>query len=321
MSYARIAEKLRLGDRIILDGGTGTDLQRRGVPMSGDTWCADANLTHPDVVRSVHHGYIEAGADIITANTFATSPLLFSHLGRIDGIRRIDSVAMALAKESAAGPDVCIAGSMSTMRPVVPGGDRNTEVDIDEGTARALFQRKAEVLRAAGCDLLMMEMMRDTDYAVWASEAALATRLPVWIGISTERGKNGQLQGWGRDDCTLEDIVRALTALQPAVMMSMHTSVNDTEEALAVLRRHWSGPIATYPECGYFESPDWRFVDVIPPAELVRQSRRWQAFGVTAFGGCCGIGPEHIAALSDGLPASKSFLTGPTRPIRLWSQD
>ena len=302
MSYARIAEQLRLGDRIILDGGTGTDLQRRGAPMSGDTWCADANLTHPDVVRAVHHGYIDAGADNITANTFATSPLLFRHLGRIDDMVGIDTVAVALAKECAAGTEVCVAGSMSTMRPVVPGGDRNVGVDIDEGTARALFQRKADVLRSAGCDLLMMEMMRDTDYAVWACEAALATSLPVWIGISTERGKNGQLQGWGRDDCALEDIVRALTALRPAVMMFMHTSVNETEEALAVLRTHWSGPIATYPECGYFESPDWRFVEVIPPAELVRTSRRWQAFGVTAFGGCCGIGPEHIAALSGALP-------------------
>ena len=303
MSYARIAAKLRLGDRIILDGGTGTDLQRRGAPMSGDTWCADANLTHPDIVRAVHRGYIDAGADIITANTFATSPLLFSHLGRIADMVRIDTVAVSLAKECVAGTEVCVAGSISTMRPVVPGGDRNAEVDIDEGTARALFQRKAEVLRAAGCDLLMMEMMRDTDYAVWASEAAIATGLPVWIGISTEHGKNGQLQGWSRDDCALEDIVRALTALQPAVMMIMHTSVNDTEEALAVLRRHWSGPIAAYPECGYFESPDWRFVDVIPPAELVRESRRWQALGVTAFGGCCGIGPEHIAALSGALPS------------------
>jgi homocysteine S-methyltransferase len=302
MSYARIAAKLRRGDTIILDGGTGTDLQSRGAPMSGDTWCADANLSHPELVREVHRGYIEAGADIITANTYATSPLLFSHLGRIDDMLRIDAAAVALAKESVVGTEVCVAGSVSTMRPVVRGGDRNTEVDIDEATARALFQRKADGLRAAGCDLLLMEMMRDTDYAVWASEAALATGLPVWIGISTERGKSGELQGWGRDDCALEDIVRALTALQPAVMMIMHTSVNDTDAALAVLRKYWTGPIAVYPECGYFEMPDWRFVDVIAPEDLVRKSRDWQSVGATIFGGCCGIGPGHIAALSAGLP-------------------
>jgi S-methylmethionine-dependent homocysteine/selenocysteine methylase len=301
MNYSRIAEKLRRGENIILDGGTGTDMQRRGAVMNGDTWCADANLTQPEIVRAVHRGYIEAGADIITANTFATSPLLFSYLARTADMTRIDTVAVALAKESAAGFDVCVAGSISTMRPVIAGGDRNINVDIDESEVRALYRQKADGLKAAGCDLLLMELMRDTDYAVLASEAALATGLPVWIGISTERGKNGVLQGWGRDDCSLDDITRALTALNPAVMMIMHTSPNDTDEALGVLRRYWRGPIATYPECGYFESPDWRFVDVIPPAALVQKSLAWRSLGTTIFGGCCGIGPEHISALSHAL--------------------
>jgi S-methylmethionine-dependent homocysteine/selenocysteine methylase len=301
MSYSRIAEKLHRGENIILDGGTGTDMQRRGAVMSGDTWCADANLTHPDIVRAVHRGYIEAGADIITANTFSTSPLLFSYLGRIEDMTRIDALAVALAKECAADSSVCVAGSISTMRPVVAGSDRNVEVDIEERQIRALYRQKARGLKAAGCDLLLMELMRDTDYAVYASEAALETGLPVWIGISTERGKSGALQGWGRDDCSLEDIARTLAALKPAVMMIMHTSANDTDEALGVLRRYWQGPIATYPECGYFESPDWRFVDVIPPAALVQKSFAWRSLGATIFGGCCGIGPEHIAALSHAL--------------------
>ena len=80
--YDGIAEALARGDTVILDGGTGTDIQRRGVPMDSSTWCAEANLTHPDVVREVHRGYIAAGADIIIANTFATSALLFNALGR-----------------------------------------------------------------------------------------------------------------------------------------------------------------------------------------------------------------------------------------------
>lgn len=310
MNYARIATKLRHGEPIILDGGTGTDLQSRGATMVSDTWCADANLTHPEIVRAVHRGYMDAGADIITANTFATSPLLFGHLGRADDVARIDAIAVALALQSVAGTEVCVAGSMSTMRPVVQGGDRNIEIKVDEPTARALFQRKADGLKAAGCHLLMMEMMRDTDYAVWACEAALATGLPVWIGISTERGASGQLLGWGRKDCLLEDIVRKLAALQPAVMMIMHTSANDTDAALAVLRKYWSGPIAVYPECGYFESPDWRFIDMIAPEELVRRSQTWHALGASIFGGCCGIGPQHIAALSsafsDQSPSKRS---------------
>lgn len=302
MSYDIIRQKLARGETIILDGGTGTDIQRRGAAMSGDTWCADANLTSPGIVREVHLDYVACGADIITANTFATSPLLFSHIGRAADVNRIDAVAVELAREAAAGTRVCVAGSMSTMRPMQTGSDRNNLAhEWPEAEARRLFQMKADGLKRAGVDLIMMEMMRDTDYAVWASEAALATGLPVWIGMSAEKAEGGGLQGWGRADCTFDDITARLAALKPDVMSIMHTSPNDTGEAIRILRKYWTGPIATYPECGYFKSPDWEFVDVIAPADLVTASRGWQADGATIFGGCCGIGPEHILHLNKEL--------------------
>src|SRR6476620_1572771 len=100
MSYDYIAQKLARGETIILDGGTGTDIQRRGVPMNGLTWCAEANLTHPDVVREVHADYIKAGADIIIANTFATSPLLFDSCRRDDEMLEIDRRAGQSAREA-----------------------------------------------------------------------------------------------------------------------------------------------------------------------------------------------------------------------------
>lgn len=299
MSYGRIKDMLRRGEIIILDGGTGTDIQRRGAPMSGDTWCADANLTHGDIVRAVHTDYVAAGADIVTANTYATSPLLFTHIGRAAEVPRIDKMAVQYARDATKDSGVCVAGSMSTMRPMQSGSDRNNLAhEWEEEEARALFTMKADGLKAAGVDLIMMEMMRDTDYAIYASEAALATGLPVWIGLSAENGEDGELQGWGRPDCRFDDIARRLAALQPDCMCIMHTSPNDTDEAIKVLKRHWHGPIGVYPESGYFKSPDWEFVDVIPPAELVAASKRWQGLGATAFGGCCGIGPEHIALLA-----------------------
>ena len=58
------------------------------------------------------------------------------------------------------------------------------------------------------------------------------------------------------------------------------------------------GPVGAYPESGYFRMPEWTFVDIIPPQELVEKSRTRHKQGVTIFGGCCGLGPEHIAALS-----------------------
>jgi homocysteine S-methyltransferase len=295
--YDVIRQKLAKGEPIILDGGTGTDIQRRGVPMSNSTWCAEANLTHPDVVRDVHADYIKAGADIIIANTFATSALLFNALDRDDELLAIDKSAVKIARDAAKGHNVAVAGSMSTMRPVVAGSDRTSKQrEWPEDEARVLFKSKADNLAAAGVDLIMMEMMRDTDYSVWATEAAQATGRPVWIGISVER-HDGKLTGFGREDQDFNTVARVLSALNPDVISIMHTSPNDTDEAIDILRKYWKGPVGAYPESGYFKMPDWTFVDIIPPDELVERSRAWKKKGVTAFGGCCGLGPEHITAL------------------------
>ena len=302
--YDHIARKLAAGETIILDGGTGTDIQRRGAPMSGETWCAEVNLTHPGIVRAVHEDYIGAGAEVITANTFASSALLFNALGRDDELLKIDRTAVGIARQAATGTQVAVAGSVSTMRPVVPGSDRTLKQrQWPEREARALFKRKVDNLAAAGVDLLMMEMMRDVDYSVWATEAALATGLPVWVGISAERRGDGKITGFGREDQLLDDVARALAAIKPAVINIMHTSPNDTGEALDIVRRYWQGPLGTYPESGYFKMPDWQFVDIIAPTELVAKSKAWKAQGVTIFGGCCGIGPDHIAALKKELAA------------------
>ena len=298
MSYQFIKDKLARGESIILDGGTGTDIQRHGAPMSGPTWCAEVNATHGDIVRDVHADYVRVGADIIAANTFATSPLTFNAYGRDDELIALDAAAVAHAKAATHGKSVCIAGSISTQRPLIPGTDRtNFEKNWTRDEAMLLFRRKAENLKALGVDLLMMEMMRDTDYALWACEAAMETGLPVWIGISVERA-DGALVGFGRPDQKFEDIAKTLAALKPEVISIMHSSPNDTDEALVVLRKYWSGPMGTYPECGYFKAPDWQFVDVITPADLVIKSQDWQKLGATIFGGCCGLGPDHIHALT-----------------------
>ncbi len=297
MSYEIIRRKLAAGLNIILDGGTGTDIQKRGAPMSGDTWCADVNGTHLSIVQSVHDDYISAGADIITANTFATSALSFNAYGRDDDVVRLDTLAISAAKKAAEGKEVAVAGSMSTMRPVFAGTDRtNLDINWSEGDAKKLFRRKAQNLKAQGVDLIMMEMMRDSDLSQWASEAALETGLPIWIGISVEKRDDGKLVGFGRQDSKLEEFAPRLAALEPDVMGIMHTSPVDTAAALDILRNSWNGPLSAYPESGYFKSPDWVFTD-LSVKDLLKFSNQWHSQGVIALGGCCGIGPLHIAAL------------------------
>jgi S-methylmethionine-dependent homocysteine/selenocysteine methylase len=299
VSYDIVRQKLAKGDVVILDGGTGTDIQRRGAPMSAETWCADVNATHGEIIEAVHRDYIAAGADVITANTFATSPLAFNYRKRDDEVLSLDAAAMAHAKRAAAGMQVAIAGSISTQRPVIPGTDRSDlAANWPRDVVKSLYRRKVENLKAHGADLLITEMMRDADYSVMASEAAIASGLPVWIGIAVEKRDDGVLTGFGRADQVYADFVKVLAGLKPDVMCIMHTAPNDVAEALDVLQQHWDGPVGIYPESGYFKSPDWHFENVIPETEFVAFSRAWRSHGATIFGGCCGIGPSHIHALA-----------------------
>jgi len=312
-AYQTLARRLERREIVVLDGGTGTDIQRRGVPMAGATWCAEATLTHPDVVRSVHADYIAAGAQVITANTFATSPLLFEELGRGCEINAHDRHAVALAHEARdlageAGEGVAIAGSFSVMRLVIEGTDRT---DLSRAWTRAgampLFRAKAEALAACGVDLILMEMMRDTDVSVWATEAALETGLPVWVGVSFETRATGRLTGYGRPAYPAADIIDALAPLRPQAMTVMHTSVADTDLALDVVKAAYNGPIGVYPESGHFKMPDWQFAE-LTPSEFVHWCHRWRAAGATVLGGCCGIGPSHISALSASVQDQRSHV-------------
>jgi S-methylmethionine-dependent homocysteine/selenocysteine methylase len=284
---------------IILDGGTGTLIQALGAPMDGETWCADANLTHPQIVRQAHRDYLDAGAEVLIANTYATSPLLFNHVGRDADVARIDAAAVQLAREASNGT-VPVAGSFSVMRPGIPGSDRSEMLrQWPEDEARRLFAAKAAGLADAGVDVIAMEMMRDGDYSVWATEAAAATGLPVWIGISVEDDENGRLVGFGRPNWSLEDFVEPLLRSAPAAMVSvMHSAPHLTGPALEIVRRHWRGSLGAYAESGYFAMPEWQFIDIIPESEYVDLAKQWTlAYELSMIGGCCGIGPSHIAAL------------------------
>jgi S-methylmethionine-dependent homocysteine/selenocysteine methylase len=289
---------------IILDGGTGTLIQVLGAPMDDQTWGADANLTHPEIVREAHRQYLAAGAEVLIANTYATSPLLFDAIGRDSDVPVIDAAAVRSAREASHGT-VPVAGSFSVMRPGISGSDRSEMLrEWPESEARRLFAAKAAGLVAAGVDVIAMEMMRDGDYSVWATEAAAATGLPLWIGIAVEsdpsKPDTDQLVGFGRPNWPLEDFVEPLLRAAPAAMVSvMHTAPHLTAPALEVVRRYWRGALGAYAESGYFAMPDWQFVDIIPEAAYVDFARQWtDAFDLAMVGGCCGIGPSHIAALT-----------------------
>ena len=290
------------GEVRLLDGATGTELQRRGVPMSTQAWSGPAVLRAGAVLRQIHRDYIEAGADIITGNTYATSRQLLAVDGFGDRFEEINRAAVELAqaaREDCGRPDVLIAGSLSHRGAIAPGTarpDRRSSSAADEMFAS--LSELAVFLRDAGCDLILLEMLYDPELIPVVLAAAAESGLPVWAGFSVRRGPDGRVLGFGPDrDIPFTQIVSVLNDRDVAAAGIMHTPSGLISDALAVLRNAYHGPLLAYPDSGHFRSPNWEFEDVIPPTDLRDFAERWILEGAQVVGGCCGLGPEHIKAL------------------------
>jgi methionine synthase I (cobalamin-dependent) len=102
----------------------------------------------------------------------------------------------------------------------------------------------------------------------------------------------------------LEDVASMIPRERVDAAGIMHTRAEVVADALEVIRRHFDGPLMAYPDSGYFEMPDWRFVDVIASERFEAFCREWIGAGVRILGGCCGLTPEHIRAAARAKEAA-----------------
>lgn len=293
-NYRTIEEKLAGSGRVLLDGATGTELERRGVAMHGRAWTAEAVLSRPEVVRAVHRDYIEAGAEVITVNSFSLAKHMLLPAGL--GSRFVElndkAVGLALAAREECGAKVAVAGSIA---PTTFCADPSQDY-LQPDQALAGYGLQAEVLQRAGIDLLIVEMIGDILQGSLAVQAACDTGLPVWLGFSCRRDQHGRLMLWDRGDL-LADGVKAMAAIGGDAALIMHTEVADAGEAFSQLRQHWPGPLGVYAHSGVFVMPNWQFNGVISPDDYAAAAGCWLEMGARILGGCCGIGPEHIRRL------------------------
>jgi len=285
------------GRPIILDGGMGTALERNGVPMDDKVWSGRAMLTHPDAVRSAHEAFIEAGAEAILTNTFSTARHMLEPGGLGSEVRKINSLAVDLAKqarERVARSPVAIVGSICEWT-----SDLNPTWCSPEVVGQAA-REQAEVLAESGVDILALEMCERVELSEAVTDAIIGLGLPVWMGVSarTHQGQT-ELATASYADCSFEEIVKRISSYPVDIVNIMHTQIPDVDRAFEIVRRYWSGPIGIYPESGFFTMPNWNFVDVISPEDLVAEANTWVKNGVRLLGGCCGLGPEHIKALAN----------------------
>lgn len=302
MAYDRLKQRLDDGEIVILDGATGTELQSRGAPMDPAAWCGPATLHNVKLLTEVHADYIAAGANVITANTFASSRLMLSGAGygaQVEDInRRAVEAALRAPDKAPGGAQVVVAGSLSHMVPVATGTAvvDSTSLPSDAEIAAA-FKELAQILAAAGCELIILEMMYYPGRIRLALDAALATGLPIWFGLSARRGQDGRVVSFHQsEDLPLDHVARLIPDQGVDAAGVMHSGAELVAEALHEVRRHFDGPLMAYPDSGYFEMPDWRFVDVITPQRFETFCCDWIKSGVQILGGCCGLSVEHVKA-------------------------
>lgn len=287
------------GPVVVIDGGMGTELEKSGVPMDGRVWSGRAVMSHPDAVRQTHEDFINAGAEVIIANTFAAARHMLEPGGLGDQVKEINHHAVKLAQQArdrVAREPVAIAGSICEWAPT-----DDLEWHKPAAVGRSASEQ-AGLLAEAGVDLIALEMCQQIDFSIAAIEAALETGLPIWIGISARSHRERQsMSVFDYEELEFEPLVKALAGY-PAMMMNiMHTALPDVDKAIEIVRRYWSGAIGVYPESGYFTMPNWQFVDVIEPEALVKAANTWIDNGVGLVGGCCGLGPAHITALRQAI--------------------
>ena len=307
MSFA-VDDLLERNHPVILDGGIGTELQRLGAPMDHEAWCAVALDTHPDLVRQVHRSYIESGADIITVNTYATTRQALKSAGMEEQFTRWNIRAVQIAREtlddSASERDILIAGSVSTF------GNFNRFSDAE---LEPYFQEQAEILVENGVDLVILETLSSRASTIVTALNALADfDLPVWVAISGVQDRNSGALYLGVEESPVHsnsvtthepfaDAIQKIMAEGGSALLLMHSPVNVCTPGLEVMSENYSGVLGAYPNAGYWQRPDWAFVDQITPADYLIAAGDWIDAGAKIVGGCCGIGPAHISALSAEL--------------------
>ena len=294
---------------IILDGGIGTELERLGAPMDHEAWCAVALETHPQLVRDVHRSYIDAGADIITVNTYAATRHALTNGGIEENFTSWNKLAVQLAREtldaSEVDRNILIAGSVSNFGHF---NDQYTDKQLAPN-----FRDQAEILIENGVDFIILESLgAKTSTIVTALNAISEFGVPIWVAVScAEDHDSGQLF-LGIEESRIDshrplahqelgEAIDTIMDTAGSALLVMHSTVDTTLPALQLMQSHYDGLRGAYPNAGYWLRPEWAFVDQISPQNYLERAQKWLDTGARIVGGCCGIGPDHIAALSKGL--------------------
>lgn len=295
MSGGELLARLEAKEVLLGDGAWGTLLFERGLEAGQPPEIV--NLLRPVVVEEIAGLYREAGADLITTNTFGGSPLRLAAHGLGERCAEINRVAVEAARRGA-GEEALVSASVGPIgRLLRPYGE------VEPEQAAAGFEEQIAALAAAGADLICVETMTDLKEAELAirAAAAVAPSLPVIATMSFDDTPRGFFTVMG---VSAEQAADGLAAAGADVIGSnCGGGIGAMVRLAAVLRRHTPLPLAIQSNAGlprreggrlvYPESPEWMAAGVEELLEI----------GVGIVGGCCGTGPDHVRAFRRAVDA------------------
>jgi homocysteine S-methyltransferase len=291
---------------VLCDGAMGTLLYSNGVFINR---CYDElNLSQPDLIRGIHHDYLQAGAEVIETNTFGGNSFRLERHGMAGKVREINLAGAELAREAAKSFDVWVAGSVGPIGLRIEPLGKTSFAE-----ARAAFREQIEALVEGGVNLLIMETF---GYVEELHQAILAARdvdpkIPVVAQVTVDEDSNcldgstpetfaPRLEEWGAD------VIGCNCSVGPVAML----------EAMERVRAATSLPLSAQPNAGVPRSVEGRNIYLCSPEYMASYARKFVAAGVRLIGGCCGSTPEHIRVMKSALRAGEARTRTVTTPAK-----
>jgi S-methylmethionine-dependent homocysteine/selenocysteine methylase len=292
-------------DIILLDGGMGQELYRRNIKGDKVLWSANALLSDPEAVRDIHIEFIEAGADVITLNTYCTHPGRLNRVGKGEHIKPLNDLAGNLAneaREKSGRKNVKLAASIPPQYSYRP----DIKLNFDE--MHEDYLEMVELLDPY-VDIFLCETMTNAEEARAATSACVKKNKPVWCAWTCKDDGSGLL----RSDETIPEVVKALDDLNIDAFMANCCAPHSVEAAIKEFANYFKDMADNdKPSIGGFANgftpipPEWDPGNIeelgvqrnLTPEKYAEQAINWTTLGAQIIGGCCEITPAHIKEIS-----------------------
>ena len=292
-------ERIKDARTIIADGAMGTQVAK--LDLAPGTLAESLNLTRPGAIESIHLDYVEAGAEVILANTFGGNRFRLIEFGLADKLHEINAQAVRIARQ-AAGEERFVLGDMGPTGHdycLPPYGTEKPETLLDA------FSEQARALAESGVDGILVETMMSLGEACLAVRAVRAAcELPVLCSMAFKKPAEASSDDfhtfWGDD---VKTVVRQLTDAGADVLGANCGELVEEMPLLALrMRAETKLPLIFEVNAGRpCLDANGSTVYKLEPAAFAEIGKRLADAGVNIVGGCCGTTPEHIRALRDAL--------------------